>query len=202
MRELFVLAADNNIKFLVAAALCRCAALRIRPIDFEIGTHPQRDPGMRTNGVDLVRPQRRRFAHALLIFDKEGCGDDAASTEALEPALDRQLADVWGTQAKAIAIEPESDIWIWGADTAIAQALGWEEPVAIRAWLATAGFAFAPNGKPHRPKEAAEALVRQIGLPRSSATYGRIAERISLRRCTDPSFGRLVAALRRWFAAP
>lgn len=200
MRDLYVLAADNNIKFLVAAALRRHAALRIRPIDFEIGTHPQRDPGMRTTGVDLVRTQRQRFAHALLIFDREGCGEEAATAEALESTLDQRLAQIWGADAKAIVIEPESDIWIWGADVSMAQTLGWTESIAIRPWLAAQGFEFAPDGKPRRPKEAAEMISRQLRLPRSSATYGGLAERISLERCTDPAFGRLAASLRKWFA--
>lgn len=199
MRDLFVLAADNNIKSLIAAALARPQALGIRAIDFEIGTHSGRDPGMRTSGVHVLRTAKTRFAHALLVFDYEGCGEAEASADTLEATLDRHLANDWGLRGKAIVIVPESDTWVWGTDAAMAQVLNWPGPLGIRSWLAGAGFPIGVDGKPARPKEAMERLAAQLSLPRSSAIYGRLAARVSLERCTDPAFGRLRTTVRRWF---
>lgn len=52
-----------------------------------------------------------------------------------------------------------------------------------------------------RPKEALEAALSRIKLPRSSAIYRRIADRASMRRCTDPAFHRFRLALASWFPA-
>ncbi len=65
--------------------------------------------------------------------------------------------------------------------------------------LQTRGFSFDVHGKPARPKEAMEALVRCCNLPRSASLYEKITSRISLRRCADPAFLRLRAVLRTWF---
>jgi hypothetical protein len=70
---------------------------------------------------------------------------------------------------------------------------------SIRDWLRERGFSFDEHGKPLRPKEAMEALVPVHRLPRSSALYEKITDRISLRRCVDPAFLRLREALTGWF---
>jgi hypothetical protein len=70
----------------------------------------------------------------------------------------------------------------------------------VREWLRERGFTFEANEKPTRPKEALEAALRSPGLPRSSALYQTIAERISLRRCGDEAFIRLRKQLLEWFA--
>ena len=70
---------------------------------------------------------------------------------------------------------------------------------SVRDWLRERGFAFEANGKPKRPKEALEAALRMPDLPRSSALYQTIAEKISLRRCGDEAFIRLRNQLIEWF---
>lgn len=49
------------------------------------------------------------------------------------------------------------------------------------------------------PKEALERVLRESRLPRSSAIYGRLARRVSLRRCEEESFQRFCERLRFWF---
>jgi hypothetical protein len=97
-------------------------------------------------------------------------------------------------------IEPELDVWVWGADNAVETVIEWPSGKKVRERLREQGFTFEANEKPTRPKEALEAALRIPGLPRSSALYQTIAERISLRRCDDEAFIRLRKQLLAWFA--
>lgn len=202
MKDLVVLVADKNMQFALQGALSRPEALGIRPITHESRTHMGRDGGVRASGTDLLARDRRRFAHALLVLDFEGSGAREGQTvEELEAALDERLRAVWDGNAKAIVIAPELDVWIWGSDNALREALHWPLDVSLRSWLQDHGFVFDAGGKPQQPKEALEALVRIHRQPRSSALYAKITGRISLQRCSDPAFVRLRAALRGWFPA-
>ena len=202
MKDLVVLVADKNMHFALRGALARPDAMGIRPVAPEFRTHIGRDGGMRTTGVELLAREHRRFAHALLVFDLEGSGAREGQTaEDLELVLDQELQAQWGTHAKAVVIAPELDIWLWGADNTLRESLQWPLDGSIRSWLQNQGFVFDASGKPERPKEALEAMVRIHRQPRSSALYEKITGRISLRRCSDPAFGRLRDALRNWFPA-
>jgi hypothetical protein len=55
------------------------------------------------------------------------------------------------------------------------------------------------EGKPRRPKEALETVLREVKKPRSSAIYGLIARKVSLANHRDAAFIKLVATLRDWF---
>lgn len=201
MKDLVILVADKNMQYALRGALARPEALGIHAITFDFRTHMGRDGGVRTTGAGMLALERRRFAHALLVFDLEGCGADPGQTaEDLESSLDDQLGVRWGAHAKSIVIDPELDIWLWGADSTLRDLLQWPLDGGIHAWLQAQGFAFDTRGKPQRPKEALEALVRIHRLPRSSALYEKITSRISLRRCSDPAFVRLRTALKAWFA--
>src|SRR5690606_36957625 len=101
--------------------------------------------------------------------------------------------------SKAIVIDPECDLWLWGSDNALSVVLGWERELGIRPWLREKGFLFSENQKPGRPKEAFEAVLRELRKPRSSAFYRKITSSISLERCVDPAFVRLRETLRTWF---
>lgn len=203
MKDLVILVADKNMQFAVRGALARPEALGIHAVTHDFRPHPGRDGGARTSGVDILALERRRFEHALLVFDLEGCGaEPGQSAEDLEHLLDRRLAALWGAQAKCIVIDPEVDIWLWGADSVLRDVLGWPQAGHVRDWLRQRGFGFDSHGKPDRPKDAMQELVRFCRLPRSSALYEKITARISLHRCRDPAFGRLRTALQSWFAMP
>lgn len=180
-------------------ALQRPEALGIRPITTEFRVHSGRDGGARKSGPDILGLERKRFRHGLLVLDFEGSGTSCSSALELENELDARVFSIWGHRAKAIVIEPELDIWIWGSDHAIEQEISWPPGCGIRNWIRQQGFAIGTNNKPVRPKEAFEAALHRCGLPRSSATYQRITERISLRRCTDAAFLRLRTTLQNWF---
>ncbi len=200
MLDLVVLVADRNMLHALRGALNRPPALGTAPIRFEILTHPNRDGGVRTTGKDLLALQQRRARHGLLMLDHEGCGSNE-STHALESRLDSELNPKWGSRAKAIVIEPELDVWMWGAENSLRDVFEWEGDIGIREWLARKGFQFNHAGKPLRPKEALEAVLLHTRRPRSSALYEEIATRLSLPRCTDAAFQRLRRTLAGWFPA-
>lgn len=198
MKDLFVFAADKNMEFSLKGGLERPGSLGIRPITFEIRQHPGRDGGMRTSGAQIVALQASRFRHALMVLDYEGSGASESSRD-LEAMLDKALAEHWGERAKAIVIDPELDIWMWGGDVVLSELLRWKRSESIRQWLTAKQFRFRPNCKPERPKEALETVMPEVQLRRSSAIYEKIANRISLAKCSDPAFLRLRDTLRGWF---
>lgn len=190
---------DKNTESTVQGALSRPAALGIRAISYQVLVDQGRDGGVRRRGAQVLAAQHDRFSNALLVLDYEGCGADVPAHE-LEIQLDAALAPAWGNRAKAIVIEPEVDVWMWGAETHLREMVDWQfEDVGLRDWLVEQAFVFHDSGKPARPKEALEAAFRRTRTPRSSARYRYVAERISLARCTDPAFIRLKAAMETWF---
>jgi hypothetical protein len=199
-RDLLVLVADKNMRACFEAALNRPQALGIRPIDFEIKVHAERDGGMRTKGAAVAAMLRPRYEHALLALDYQGCGAQITSALELEHRLDRDLHDTWGDSGKFLVVDPEVDIWLWGADSHLEQVLGWSgQSIGIRAWLAGQGHRFLPNNKPEDPKTALEAVFREVQKPRSSSYYEAITKRISLNKCGDPAFLRARETLHKWF---
>lgn len=202
MKDLVLLVADKNAHFALKGALERPEALGIRRIEFEFRVHPGRDGGARKSGPEILALERHRFQHGLLVLDYEGSGAAQSEAGALEAQLDERLQARWKSQAKAIVIEPELDVWVWGSDNAVEQAISWPAGKAIRDWLRERGFTFLENGKPIRPKEALEAALRRVGEPRSSAMYQHIAGKISLQRCVDGAFIRLRRQLAAWFPRP
>lgn len=200
IRELVILAADKNMEAAIQGILSRPKALGIRPVKPEIYRHPQKDPGCRTDGVDFLNAFADQYRYALLIFDFEGCGDDAIPASDLEQCLRDRLSILWQDKAEVIIIEPELDIWVWSDSPHVDAVLGWaDQQQAMRTWLQNLGFLTQGSVKPERPKEALEAVMRLIRKPRSSSLYSDLAKKVSFRRCTDRSFVKLNNILRTWF---
>ena len=199
MQDLVVLVADKNMQFALQGALARTQALGVRPFTYEFRSHMGRDGGVRTSGSDVLARETQRFGHALMLLDFEGCGHENNDPLDLEARLDQRLRTQWGTQAKAIVISPEVDVWLWGNDDLLREILKWPTDGSIRDWLRHEGFVFNSGGKPIRPKEALDALRRVHKQPRSSALYAKVTSRISLQNCHDAAFIRLRNQLRFWF---
>jgi len=199
MKDLILLVADKNTQFALKGALERPDALGIRPINFAFRVHPGRDGGVRKTGPEILALENRLFQHGLLVMDYEGCGEEQTNATALEARLDKRLQAGWKDNAKAIVIEPEVDVWVWGSDNAVQEVIDWPAGQGIREWLRNQGFSFDCNNKPIRPKEAMEEAMRKTRSPRSSALYQQIAEKISLRHCKDNAFARLRTQLISWF---
>ena len=197
MTDLGLILADKNMEYAVRGICSRSESLAIRTITIQTKVLPGRDGGTRTTGPDLLRLWHGQILHGIVMLDWDGSGASQNSAIELETDLDTRIAPTWGDRAKAIVIDPELDGWMWGSDNVLKQVLDCDFP--IREWLRERNFEFAENGKPILPKNAMDALMTELRRPRSSATYKKIADRISLNKCVDPAFVRFRATLQRWF---
>ena len=110
------------------------------------------------------------------------------------------VASGWAEDAvKVIAIEPELENWLWQDKPQVADVLRYKGDKSLRQHLADSGWWPADAAKPPRPKEAAEWVLKQTRQPRSSAIYQKLAERISIRGCTDAAFAEMHDAFLAWF---
>jgi len=201
--DLVVLVADRSMEAAVRGLLSRPEALGIRRVGHEVYVHPYRDPGCFQGGHDFLRPFVGRCGHGLLMFDRQGCGAEGQTREALEQAVTRALSSAgWGDRAAALVLDPELEAWVWSDSPHVSRCLGWEgrEP-DLRTWLRKEALWPEADLKPADPKAAVEAALRAVCKPRSSAIYDELARNVSFQRCSDPAFLKLRAVLTAWFPA-
>lgn len=199
--ELIVLVADTSMKAAMEGLLSRPADLGISPITYQVIVHPNRDPGCRLQGHELLRTMQRYFRFALLMFDLDGSGVVEADRTKVEAEVESQLRTAgWKDRSAAIVIAPELEIWVWADSAEVDRVLGWQGRVpALRSWLVREGVAFDNSGKPSDPKGAMERALRVARKPRSSSLYRELAELVHFDRCVDPSFIKLKRCLVNWF---
>ncbi len=184
----------------VRGVLSRHESLGIRPITSDIYVHIHRDPGCRLEAHSFLQSFSHNYEHSLVVFDREGCGE-YINREELELNAEASLrATGWGDRCSAIVIDPELEAWVWKNSSHVSNALGWGNDLqALHDWLRQYGFLGQDEIRPVRPKEALEAVLRKVRKPRSSAIYALLAQKVSLRNCTDPSFLKLRSLLQNWF---
>lgn len=201
MKDLVVLTADRNTQFALRGIVSRSNALGIRHIDADYFVHPQRDPGVLGDAHDFLRIYLRLYRYALVILDREGCGREEKTREDLEKQLQENLErNGWKDRSAAVAIDPELEIWVWTPSDHVPAILGWKGNYAsLKSWLTEKNFLQPGQPKPCRPKEAMEAILRERRIPRSSALYQELAQKVSFMGCTDPAFCKLRDTLQRWF---
>jgi len=202
--DLLVLTADKNMQFAVKGLLDRPKDMGIRPIRAVYYTHPERDPGCLLRSDNFLRPFIKHAAFAIVIFDREGCGKHNKARIELESEVSSRLAiSGWKNRSACITIDPELENWVFSDSPEVGAALGWSgSKPPLRVWLENQGFLMPNQVKPHRPKDAMEAALRQARLPRSSSIYAGLAERVGLGRCTDEAFLKLKNTLQSWFPVP
>lgn len=200
-QELVVLVADKNMEFAVKGVFGRAQAIKMREISPVIYVHPERDPGCLLHGDAFLKNFVNRFAHALILFDREGSGREHSTRDVLEAELYRRLSETgWGTRAVAIVIDPELEMWVWSDSPHVDSVLGWEgKQPSLRGWLQSKGHLIEGQIKPERPKEILEIALREVRKPRSSSLYQQLAQKVSIDRCIDPSFVKLKTILKEWF---
>ncbi len=204
VRDLVILVPDSDTHWTMRGLLGRePASLGFRELDFNVLPHPEKDPGCRLRAPEFLRPLCRQYRHALVMFDREGSGRDSEPREELEKAVERQLTTAWDDRAAAIVLDPELEVWVWSDSPHVETVLGWKgKTPPLRAWLEQQGLWTPGASKPARPKEAVEAAMRKAKKPRSPSRYQDLASQVSIQRCQDPAFAKLLATLRRWFGHP
>jgi hypothetical protein len=101
-------------------------ALGIRPVAFDVYPHPERDPGCRLKAHEFLRVALASHEHALVLFDRAGCGKEGVGRAALEREVEERLAaSGWSARAAAIVMDPELEAWVWvdGQEAALLGAL-------------------------------------------------------------------------------
>ncbi len=205
VKDLIVLSADRKIEYALIGILSRPQAIGIRPISLEDPhTHPEHDPGCFLDGPDFLRFAVHRARYALIVMDYEGSGQEGRKirTEMEEDLEYRLHCGGWENRAAAIVIEPEVESWVWSDSPHVDAVTGWSaRHPSLRKWLLQKGWMQSGEAKPNHPKEALKAALRISGKPDSAALYKKLAERVSIDRCTDLSFLKLKTVLRQWFGS-
>jgi hypothetical protein len=176
----------------------RCQALSIRACSYDIFVHPQRDPGVFRCAGKFLAPFQQQYKQALVVIDQEWAGAPKEPTE-IEGTIQHEL-DLfsWKGRSDVIVVVPELEAWAWTESPHLPDILGWNEG-NLFSELARRSFERNALGKPLRPKEALDSILRTARKPRSSALFSRLAEKVSLERCQDPSFLKLKRVLQGWF---
>lgn len=198
MKDLVILVADKDMEMTLRGLLSRPQSLGVRAIQYDIYTHPQHDPGVRAHAAEFLRPYHKMYRYALVLFDREGCGADAVSAEQIAQSVQQQIENAgWQERCAVVVIDPELEVWVFSDSPHVAEVIADGDAQALRAVLAR--HTGENRLKPENPKSAMEDIIRLKKIPRSSALFQRLAEKVSLSRCTDRSFVRLRETLARWF---
>jgi hypothetical protein len=201
-KDLALLVADKNMEGSLRGILSRPQALGLREISFRIFVHPDRDPGCLLRPQEVLGPLATQYNRALVLLDHEGCGQQTVERSKLESEIEERLGKVgWEGRTAAVVIAPELENWVWSDSPHVETVLGWEgRSPALREWLASNGYLTQGKPKPDRPKMAVEKALRIARIPRSSALYFQLGQKVSFERCTDEAFTKLKTTLRQWFA--
>jgi len=199
--ELIVLAADKTMRFTLEALLARPQSLGVRAIKAIVQHHPRNDPGILGEGHAFIRELHVAASHALIVFDRVGCGSDLSRERLEEEVKTRLVQSGWDEDAcAAIVIDPLLEAWFWSDSPHVLNALRWTRGRAeLVEWLTREGFLHPGLQKPEQPKEAVEKLLRLSRTPYSSSIFRELAEQVSFQRCNDPAFLKLKQVLRQWF---
>ncbi len=202
MKDLIILVADLDTENVLQGLLPKVPKVcRTRAFTYDIRRHINRDPGCVNESAEFLRPFIGQYTYALVVFDKEGSGQENKSRAVIEHQVEQTIAaNGWNVeQVAVISIDPEVENWIWINSPHVAQSLEWKESASLFDWLTANGFLEAGAAKPGRPKEAMETVLRKSKRPRSAAIYRAIAEQVSWKRCTDPAFLKMIQVLTNWF---
>ena len=202
-KDLVVLVADKNMEHAVRGILDRSESLGTRPILADLFVHLHNDPGCLREGHEFLRLFINRYHYAIVMLDREGCGQKELSREELEQQIEGRLSQKgWSERAAAIVLDPELEIWVWSDSPKVDNALGWSGRTPdLRNWLREQELLEDNEQKPACPKEALERALRLVRKPSSSSIYMQLAKTVSLRRCNDLAFTKFKNTLKTWFPA-
>ncbi len=202
-QDLIVLVADLDIEVTIKTILKRARSLGIREISFQVDRFVKHDPGCYREAHDYLRPFVRQFHYAMVVFDRHGCGREERSREQLEADVESRLAPSgWAERAAAIVLDPELEVWAWSRSPEVPAVLGWgDTKTDLWGWMTENNLIDSGAQKPRDPKAALRRALRTTGKRPSASIFGQLAQRVGLRRCTDPAFDKLKTTLHRWFAA-
>jgi hypothetical protein len=201
MKDLVILVADMDMEETVKGLLSRPRALGLQTgIAFDVFKHPRHDPGVFHEADKFLRPLQGQYRYAVVMLDREGCGQESQSAEAIEGSVQGRLDGVgWEGRSAVIVLDPELEVWVFSSSPHVVKVIAGGDMKLYREVLRAHGA--LNTGKPARPKEAVEEMLRRKGIGRSSGLYRCLAERVSLKGCNDRAFQRFREVLRGWFGS-
>ena len=200
-KDLCVLVADRDMELTIRSLLNRHQALRIRPTSFEVVVHLEHDPGCLLHAAEFLRSRSELFDYAMVIFDKDGCGDDSPRVDLQNRVSSDLRRNGWSDRAATVVIEPELEVWIWSGSNELPGILGHSSMNYAQMKEALSRSNWWPKEylKPPDPKQAFQWLCKEGAVTKSSDLFRQMAERISFRDCTDLAFEHFLTTLREWF---
>ena len=205
--RLIVLVADNDMKEVVQALLSRPNAIGTTDFEFDVVSHPERDPGCVKEAAQVLRPHLNQYRYCMVMCDHHGCGKGEKPRHEIQQQVEEDLGrNGWKKHAKVIVIEPELEAWVWGDLATTSEKLGWPKKSSeMRQLLKDKGLWPEDQPKPPDPKKAMATALRckpeRRKIRRTPSLYRAIAESVTLDNCRDPAFRELRATLQRWFPA-
>ena len=200
--DLIALVADADTEWTIRTLIGeRYQSLKIEPVQFKIIRHPMRDSGVFNNASTFLRPYIHQTHYALAVLDWEGSGrEHKKSAQEMETELEEQLRrQGWdANRACAIVLDPELEVWVWSPSPHIAGILGVSQQQLAQ--ILKDDFPLVANGKPERPKEAMQAVLRASGRPFSARIFQELAQRVSLQP-SERAFDKFRATLQKWFSS-
>ena len=201
-----VLAADSQMRSTIETLLKhRRQSLNLSATFVaDVLSHPNQDPGCRTDAGSMVDPRRGNYEKAMVIFDFDGCGETRLSASELEIQLESQFENQgWAQdQIAFIAVDPELEVWLFGGSFRhIERSTSWSQSESLKDWLLERGHLHPEYVKPPDPKTAMEAVLYRQKMPRSARLYEDLARNVGLARCQDRAFQKFRSTLQRWFPA-
>ena len=200
-RDLVILVPDRTFRLVVSTLIRRHASLAIRPMSLDIHAHTQFDPGCLRNCHEFLKPFLPTHSHALVLFDKHGCGRETVPAVDLEQEVEERLSrSGWEGNACAVVVDPELEVWVWSDSPEVVRCLGWvgRQP-PLRERLRQEGLWESGSAKPADPKAAMILALREAGIAPPGPAFKQLAASVGLRRCTDHAFVRFREILQRWF---
>lgn len=208
MPDLVILSPDGAYKQVLPALLKRHQSLGIRAVTYDVVSDPFHDASGQI--VELLRPYLKSHSKALVVRDIEGSGKEAAGAAALEAELVQSLVQN-GWQAEnsaALVLEPEIESWLRMGSAhmdALIKRLSRRNNEEVERWMEIADTlvqdhgGWVQDGKPARPKEVYQGVLRHYGISPSNALLGELASKESLANCAVPTFNRFRDIVRAWF---
>ncbi|NJL09430.1 MAG: hypothetical protein HC908_02005 [Calothrix sp. SM1_7_51] len=157
------------------------------------------DPGVYTRAHELLRSYQKNHRYAVIVLDNAWEGSPGVKT--IEKNIsENMLKNGWEIESfTVIVIDPELEVWILQDSSIVATAFKFQQDISLRQWLEKRGLWLSSSTKPADPKKAVEEILKISKVPRSSAIYRQITNRISVRGCQDLAFQKLCSALQNWF---
>jgi len=172
----------------------RAKDLGIREVSLEFR---HRSGAVYTEGIEVAAIERRNFRKVILLWDHADSRYANKTPQYAQGLVQRELNKrMLKNCSKAIAVDPELEIWLCQDWDAVAKALEVDEG-RIQQWLKE----WKKEAR-ELPKEALEYLCKQAGKRPDARLWGEIAAHADLKlwdkQC--PSFHWLCRQLRRWFS--